>query len=91
MNIIAWLILGLVAGAIAKAIYPGSQGGGIFATTGLGIIGAFLGGSLYTLWRTGTFSLTSSNNFDLGGLLVSVIGAVIALFIWGLLLQNKNT
>ncbi|MGL5508078.1 MAG: GlsB/YeaQ/YmgE family stress response membrane protein [Microcoleaceae cyanobacterium] len=90
MNIIAWLILGLLAGAIAKSIYPGGQGGGIFATTGLGIIGAFVGGTLYTLLKTGTFSLTSTS-FDLVGLFVSVIGAVVALFIWSLLLQNRNT
>ena len=48
MNIIAWVILGLLAGAIAKAIYPGYQGGGILATMVLGIIGAFVGGTLFT-------------------------------------------
>lgn len=46
MTIIAWLILGLLAGAIAKAIYPGAQGGGILSTMLLGIVGAFVGGSL---------------------------------------------
>jgi len=38
INVIAWLVLGLIAGAIAKAIYPGHQGGGIFATIGLGVL-----------------------------------------------------
>jgi uncharacterized membrane protein YeaQ/YmgE (transglycosylase-associated protein family) len=46
MGIIAWIVLGLIAGAIAKAIYPGHQGGGIFATIGLGIVGALVGGYL---------------------------------------------
>ena len=44
MNIIGWVVLGLVAGAIAKMIYPGSQGGGLIATMVLGIVGAFIGG-----------------------------------------------
>lgn len=52
INIIAWIVLGFIAGAIAKAIYPGTQGGGIFATTILGIIGAFVGGTLLTLIQT---------------------------------------
>ena len=38
MNLIAWTILGLLSGSIAKAIYPGSQGGGIIATILLGIL-----------------------------------------------------
>lgn len=46
MGIIAWLVLGLIAGALAKLIYPGHQGGGIFATIGLGILGALIGGYL---------------------------------------------
>ena len=45
-GIIAWIVLGLIAGAIAKAIYPGTQGGGFLATTGLGIVGALVGGYL---------------------------------------------
>ncbi|MEO1378289.1 MAG: GlsB/YeaQ/YmgE family stress response membrane protein, partial [Cyanobacteria bacterium J06635_10] len=52
MNIIAWALLGLIAGAIAKAIYPGHQGGGIIATMLLGIVGAFVGGSLFTFLNT---------------------------------------
>lgn len=44
MNLIAWVVLGLLAGAIAKAIYPGAQGGGILSTIVLGIIGSFVGG-----------------------------------------------
>ena len=46
MSFIAFLILGLIAGAIAKAILPGKQGGGWFITLILGVIGALLGGWL---------------------------------------------
>lgn len=44
MGILAWIILGILAFAIAKAIYPGQQGGGILATMALGIVGALVGG-----------------------------------------------
>ncbi|HEY9641049.1 MAG TPA: GlsB/YeaQ/YmgE family stress response membrane protein [Coleofasciculaceae cyanobacterium] len=87
MNIIAWLLLGLLAGAIAKAIYPGNQGGGIVATVILGIIGAFLGGSLYTLLTTGTLQLAATG-LSIPGLLVAVIGAMIAIFLWGLMTRR---
>ena len=81
MNILAWIVLGLIAGAIAKAIYPGYQSGGILGTMILGIIGAFVGGSLYTLLTTGTLALTASG-LSIGGIFIAVIGAVIALWIY---------
>jgi uncharacterized membrane protein YeaQ/YmgE (transglycosylase-associated protein family) len=83
MNIIAWIILGLIAGAIAKAIYPGNQGGGILATMLLGIIGAFIGGSLYALITTGQLVLAGTG-FSIGGLIVAIIGSLIAIWLWGL-------
>lgn len=81
MNILAWLVLGLIAGAIAKAVYPGHQGGGILGTLLLGIIGAFVGGTLYTLITTGTLALTASS-LSIGGVIVSVLGAIVALFVY---------
>jgi uncharacterized membrane protein YeaQ/YmgE (transglycosylase-associated protein family) len=89
MNLLAWIILGLIAGAIAKAIYPGRQGGGIIATMVLGIIGALIGGSLVSLlgkggatFAAGTLSITS--------LIIAVIGAMIAIFLWGLLTGRSS-
>jgi uncharacterized membrane protein YeaQ/YmgE (transglycosylase-associated protein family) len=81
MNIIAWIVLGLIAGAIAKAIYPGYQGGGILGTLILGIIGAFVGGSLYELLTTGTLTLAATS-FSLGGIFLAVLGAIVALFLY---------
>ncbi len=81
MNILAWAILGLIAGAIAKAIYPGHQSGGILGTLILGVIGAFLGGTLFTLLTTGSLALTASS-LSIGGVFVAVLGAIIALFIY---------
>lgn len=88
MNIIAWLILGVIAGAIAKAIYPGSQGGGFLATTLLGIIGAFIGGSLYIFLNTGALQLTAAG-LSVGGIVVAVLGAIVAIFLWGLLNRSS--
>lgn len=87
-NLIAWAVLGILAGAIAKAIYPGHQGGGILATMALGIVGAFLGGTLFTLLTTGQLALTGSifNPVAFG---VAVLGAMLAIFLWGLMTKSN--
>jgi uncharacterized membrane protein YeaQ/YmgE (transglycosylase-associated protein family) len=91
MTIIAWVILGLLAGAIAKAVYPGYQGGGILSTMILGIAGAFIGGSIFTLLRTGTLQLTAAGaGLSLTGILVAVLGAIIAIYLWGLIRRSSN-
>ncbi|MBW4631503.1 MAG: GlsB/YeaQ/YmgE family stress response membrane protein [Iphinoe sp. HA4291-MV1] len=90
MNLIAWIILGLIAGAIAKAIYPGHQGGGILATMILGIVGAFVGGSIFTLLQTGTLQITAAGaGLSIPGLIVAIIGAMVAIFIWGLITRRS--
>ncbi|MBD2434388.1 MAG: GlsB/YeaQ/YmgE family stress response membrane protein [Mastigocladus sp. ERB_26_2] len=88
MNILAWIVLGLIAGAIAKAIYPGHQGGGILGTILLGIIGAFVGGSLGVFFTTGRFALAAST-LSIPGILVAVIGAIVAVFVWNLLTRRS--
>ncbi|MEA5514762.1 GlsB/YeaQ/YmgE family stress response membrane protein [Nodularia sp. UHCC 0506] len=89
MNLIAWAILGLLAGAIGKAIYPGSQGGGILSTMILGIIGAFVGGSIFSLLQTGTLQLTATS-LSIPGLFVAVIGSIIAIYLWGLFTSRTS-
>jgi uncharacterized membrane protein YeaQ/YmgE (transglycosylase-associated protein family) len=88
MNFLAWIVLGIIAGAIAKAIYPGRQGGGFLATMILGIIGAFIGGSLVTFFETGAIQLTAAT-LSIPGLFVAVIGALIAIFLWGLFTRRN--
>jgi len=91
MNLIVWVVLGLLAGAIAKAIYPGYQGGGILSTMILGIIGAFIGGTVFTLIRTGTLQITAAGaGLSIPGIIVAVIGAVIAIYLWGLFSRSSN-
>lgn len=87
-NIIAWVVLGLIAGAIAKAIYPGHQGGGIFATIGLGILGALVGGWLGGL-ILGTGGGAAAGALSIPSIIFAVIGAIILIFIWGLVTQRS--
>lgn len=88
MNIVAWIVLGLIAGAIAKAIYPGHQGGGILGTILLGIIGAFVGGSLGIFFSTGSFAIAAPT-LSITGIIVAVIGALIAVFLWNVLTRRS--
>ena len=88
MNIIAWIILGLLAGAIAKAVVPGHQGGGWLSTLVLGVVGAFIGGTLMTFIQTGSLQL-GAPGLSIPGVFVAVLGAIIAIFLNGLLLRRN--
>ncbi|MBF0597450.1 GlsB/YeaQ/YmgE family stress response membrane protein [Faecalibacter sp. WQ 117] len=77
MNWISWAIFGVIAGAIAKAIMPGSDPGGFWVTMLIGIIGAVLGGWISTL-----FLNYDPNNWSIGGFLVAIAGSLILLFIY---------
>lgn len=79
MDFLAWIILGLIAGALAKLIYPGDQGGGIFATIGLGILGALLGG-----WLGNVLGIGVAGTFSFGSIALAIVGAIILIFLWGL-------
>ncbi|GAA4194612.1 GlsB/YeaQ/YmgE family stress response membrane protein [Microbacterium oryzae] len=87
MGFIAFLILGLIAGAIAKAILPGRQGGGWIATLVLGVIGALLGGWI----GTAIFGVGVDEFWDLGSWLLAIGGAIIVLLIWGLITGRRGS
>jgi uncharacterized membrane protein YeaQ/YmgE (transglycosylase-associated protein family) len=77
MGILAWIVFGLIAGALAKFIMPGRQGGGFIRTTVLGVVGALAGGFLGTyLFRFGSVS-----GFDLRSLAIAVGGSLLILVI----------
>ncbi|WP_309728667.1 GlsB/YeaQ/YmgE family stress response membrane protein [Chamaesiphon sp. OTE_75_metabat_556] len=88
MNIIAWVVLGLLAGAIAKAIVPGDQGGSWLSTLLLGVIGAFIGGTLHTFILTGTLQLAAPG-LSIPGVFVAVLGAIIAIYLYGLVARRN--
>jgi uncharacterized membrane protein YeaQ/YmgE (transglycosylase-associated protein family) len=79
MGIIGWIVLGFLAGVIAKAIVPGEEGGGFIVTTLLGIGGALAGG--FIAWALGLGD-PIDEFFDISTWIASVIGAVILVFIW---------
>lgn len=78
MGILTWILFGLIAGALAKAIMPGNQGMGWLMTIILGIVGAFVGGWVGTLLGFGTV-----DGFNIGSMAIAVVGALIVLFIYG--------
>ena len=85
MGFLAFLILGLITGAIAKAILPGRQGGGIFITLLLGVVGAMLGGFIgIALFGTGI-----NEFFSLSTWLLAIGGALIVLLVYGMI--SKRT
>ena len=77
MGILAWAVMGLIAGAIAKAIMPGKDPGGIIVTMIIGIVGAMLGGFLGSMIGWG-----STNEFDFRTIVLAIIGALILLWIY---------
>ncbi|GEB24613.1 GlsB/YeaQ/YmgE family stress response membrane protein [Brevibacterium aurantiacum] len=81
MGFIAYLALGLIAGAIAKLILPGRQGGGWIATLILGVIGALLGGWI----GSAVFGAGVSSFFDISTWLCAIGGSLIVLIAWGLI------
>lgn len=86
MGIIAWIILGLLAGAIAKAILPGAQGGGWLITLLLGVVGAVLGGFL----GSAIFGVGLEGFFDITTWLLAIGGAIVVLLIYGLVTRGSR-
>ncbi|MDR2255583.1 MAG: GlsB/YeaQ/YmgE family stress response membrane protein [Arthrobacter sp.] len=87
MGFIGWIVLGLIAGAIAKAILPGKQGGGWIATLILGVVGALLGGWI----GQAVFNADVDKFFSLSSWLLAILGSLIVLVIWGFITgRNKN-
>ncbi|HYO53935.1 GlsB/YeaQ/YmgE family stress response membrane protein [Archangium sp.] len=76
MGLCGWIILGFVAGLIARAIMPGRQAMGFIATTLLGIAGSFMGGFLASVLLGGSWRLLQPTGF-----IGSVIGAIVLLML----------
>lgn len=85
MGILAWIVLGLLAGMLAKLIMPGKDPGGVIITILLGIAGAVVGGFIGTLLGFGDIS-----GFDLRSLGIAVCGAILLLFAYRQLRQTGN-
>ena len=86
MGIIGWIILGLIAGAIAKAILPGNQGGGWFMTLLLGVVGALIGGWI----GSAIFGIGLEEFWSFQTWIVAILGAILVLVIWGFVTRNSR-
>lgn len=82
MNIIGWILFGLVVGAIAKFLMPGRDPGGWIVTILLGIAGSFVGGFLATA--------VMGRNEQTAGWIGSIIGAILLLFIYRLIVGRRR-
>ena len=86
MGIIAWIVLGLIAGAIAKAILPGKQAGGWVITLVLGVVGALLGGWIGSV----LFGEGLENFWSIQTWLLAILGSLVVLLIWGLVTRGSR-
>ena len=85
LGFIWWLIIGLIAGALARLIMPGRDPMGIIGTILLGIVGSIIGGLVgMAIWGSG------GNGFRPAGLILSIIGAIVVLWIWRMV-KSRST
>lgn len=87
MSFLGFLLLGLIAGAIAKLILPGRQGGGWIATLILGVVGALLGGWI----GTAIFHVSMGGFFDIRSWVIAILGSLVVLVIWGFITRGRRT
>jgi uncharacterized membrane protein YeaQ/YmgE (transglycosylase-associated protein family) len=86
MSFLGFLLLGLIAGAIAKLILPGKQGGGWIVTLLLGVVGALLGGWLGSV----IFGVGLEEFWSLQTWLLAIGGAIVVLLIYGLIVGRGS-
>ncbi len=84
MGILAWIVLGLLVGALAKWIMPGPDPGGLLLTMILGIAGAFVGGFLASV-----VGLGGVTGFNFGSLAVATAGAILLLWLHRMLRERS--
>ena len=86
MGFFGFLLLGLIAGAIAQLILPGRQGGGWIVTLILGVVGAFLGGFLGSV----LFDAPLEEFFSIQTWVLAIVGSLIVLVIYGALTKGRS-
>ena len=84
MSILGWILLGLIAGFVASKVVN-NQGEGCLVNVALGLVGAMVGGFIFT-----TIGGTGVHGFNLYSMLVAVVGAIVALFIWHAITGRKG-
>jgi uncharacterized membrane protein YeaQ/YmgE (transglycosylase-associated protein family) len=84
MSILSWIVLGLIAGFIGSKIVD-SQGQGLWLNLVLGIVGAIVGGFLFSV-----FGATGITGFNIWSLIVAVIGSVVVLWLYHMLVGRRS-
>ena len=87
MGIIGWIVLGLIAGLIAKAIMPGDDPGGLIVTTLIGIVGAIVGGFIASALNIGDLD----EFFDIGTWLIAIAGSLLLLALYRAIAGRGST
>ena len=83
-GVLGWIVFGLIVGIVAKFLMPGRDPGGIIVTMALGIVGALLGGFIGR-----SMGMYGANQG--AGFLMSVVGAIVVLFIYRMLVGRRRT
>jgi len=86
VGIIGWIVLGLLAGMIAKLIMPGDDPGGFIVTTLIGIAGAIVGGLIASALDIGDLD----EFFDIGTWLIAIAGSLLLLAIYRMVVGNRT-
>ncbi|TFB48976.1 GlsB/YeaQ/YmgE family stress response membrane protein [Cryobacterium tagatosivorans] len=86
MSFLGFLLLGLIAGAIAKMLLPGTQGGGWLITLVLGVVGAILGGWLASL----LFNVEMGTFFEWRTWVIAILGSIVVLLVYGLFTRSRK-
>ena len=85
MDLFAWIIVGIIAGFLAKSVVPGEGPGGLLGDLVVGVVGALIGG-----WIMNSFGKFGATGLNLWSILVAFIGAVILLLILGLFYRTRR-
>jgi uncharacterized membrane protein YeaQ/YmgE (transglycosylase-associated protein family) len=85
MGILAWILFGLIAGAIAKFIMPGKDPGGCLGTAVIGILGAVIGGFV----STQVLNVGSVTGFNLRSFGIAILGSILLLTLYRLFLERR--
>ena len=86
MTVVWFLIVGLIAGLLARALVPGKDAMGILPTVLLGVIGSFVGGALAAL-----FTDRKVLDFNTSGIVLSIVGAIVALLIYNRIAASRGS
>jgi uncharacterized membrane protein YeaQ/YmgE (transglycosylase-associated protein family) len=88
MSIIAWIVVGAIAGWIASKVVPGDEGYGVLGGLIAGIVGAVVGGWLFGLLTNQTDWTTGIN---IPTIIAAIVGAIIVVFVWNAIAKRRGS